>query len=218
MKRFFEKIAKMNVILFYCITTTIYVVFVNSVCYVLDKNGVEYSQNVVQYGSKTNSFISMDGVKTKLYNATHVPTMQVVDRIGIPFTEEFIFRWLPLLLIISVFRILISIKKKKGRDTAVIKNIGRLCIIIVVLVGSVVFGYIHGNAYNILIQGPAGLIFYISYLRVYYRRRLAGKKCYLQIYPLLATTLYHVLVVQLWRVADLNLWLDTWYSAIFCYY
>ena len=205
MKKLAKKIIKMNVILFYCITTTLYVGWVELYAYYLDKYGIEYGQNVIhETGQSTGSAILFQNVLTSaskyVDKAVSFPLPYMLEAIVIPTIEEIVFRWLPLLLLINIFRVILERREKKNIDTYGMKKFERFCIIFVVLVGSAIFGYSHGNFYNILDQGVLGIAVYLVYLRVFYRRKWAGKRCYAQIYPLLASVLYHISINQLWRI------------------
>lgn len=173
MKKIAKKIVKMNVVLLYCITLSFYLLWTHPTMCVLDKIGADFSQNVAGLGS----FIDADAVITCVL---------------LPFAEEILCRWLPFLFIISVFAIIKFGLKKRNRSLLAVKRVEVVAILVFVVLTSIIYGYLHGSAYNILIQGILGVILSMYYLRAYYRRVLAGKKCYIQIIPLFASTMYHI--------------------------
>lgn len=184
MKKLAKKIISMDIGLLYCITTVLYVCWVMFVVNIYDGSGISYS--------------------TKVYGKL-VADEEVQDRLGfvfIPFIEEICFRWLPLFSTISLFSILKFALRKNNVGTQVVKTIEKIMIIAVALVSSLIFGFLHGGVYNILLQGVLGLILSMFYLRTYYRRKFAKEWCYLQIYPLLSSTLYHILTNGIWYCMD----------------
>jgi hypothetical protein len=67
----------------------------------------------------------------------------------------------------------------------------RYCLLFIVFVSCVVFGWVHGNVYNILLQGVTGLFIFVIYLRCYFIERDKGVNDRLQIVPLAEATLFH---------------------------
>ena len=89
-------------------------------------------------------------------------------------TEEVIFRWLPMLVL--TFGLTFAFRKG-----------------VAVLVSSIVFGFVHGNIFNVLLQGVSGAIMYIIYLRAFFIERDLGVRDRLQVVPLAESTLYHTM-------------------------
>ena len=177
----------------YGIVTVLYLIWTLSVLHILDKMGVDYSQHVVAKIPDNNMF----------FKAINVSSSHIIAEVFLPLLEELFFRWLPLFSVTTLFYLLIRFLKKKNRNTKTVNNIGIACIVIVAVLFSACFGYGHGNYYNLLIQGVLGLILSMIYLRVYYRRRWAGKRVLFQFLPYLASSIYHILTNQMWYVVDL---------------
>ena len=192
MKKIVKKFFKMRGVWLYSIVTILYVIWIYSVDSILQNMGVEYSQNVV------GTIITTE----KLANAVNVPAPDLIVLTVVPIFEEIVFRWLPLFTVTTVFSLLVSLLKRKNINTIIPNNIGIACTILVVLLSSAVFGYYHGNMYNLLLQGVLGLVLSMFYLRTYYRRKWAGKRVILQIFPLLTSTVYHILTNQIWYLFD----------------
>lgn len=110
--------------------------------------------------------------------------------------EEMLFRWGPMVLFIGGLGYLSRAMKMDSSFKSKIENYG---ITVIVLVSSVIFGLVHGNVFNIALQGVSGLVFFMFYLRRMYRDRLLRKEEILnkadkfQLRPLAASTLYHTL-------------------------
>jgi hypothetical protein len=104
--------------------------------------------------------------------------------------EEVIFRWGPMIIFFACFWVVVKIAKI---DNELMSKIKEYCIVIIVLVSSTIFGIVHGNVFNILVQGVSGLIFFMFYLRALYRGKFKGKSDVCQIRPLISSTLYHML-------------------------
>lgn len=94
--------------------------------------------------------------------------------------EEMLFRWLPFMLFFTLFGKINREKSKYG-------------ILAVVIISSGIFGYVHGNIFNVLIQGVSGVILCAFYLRTLFKRKAAGKRVKYQVRPLLSSTLFHTL-------------------------
>lgn len=77
-------------------------------------------------------------------------------------------------------------------DGVTVRKVRMWGVAAVVLISSAIFGYVHGNIYNILIQGVGGVVFFLFYLRKLYRERLQGKSDLLQLAPLASSALYHL--------------------------
>ena len=170
MKKIVKKFFKMRGVWLYSIVTILYVIWIYSVDSILQNMGVEYSQNVV------GTIITTE----KLANAVNVPAPDLIVLTVVPIFEEIVLRWLPLFTVTTVFSLLVSLLKRKNINTIIPNNIGIACTILVVLLSSAVFGYYHGNMYNLLLQGVLGLVLSMFYLRTYYRRKWAGKRVILQ--------------------------------------
>lgn len=131
--------------------------------------GATFSQNVASSSDFTNSLFL-------------VPMCALL--------EEIIFRWAPMVLFFTGLAILV----KKGKvDDEKKTRIEKYGVATLVIVTSIIFGLVHGNVFNILIQGVSGVIFSIFYLRTLYRRREAGKNDRFQMLPLASSTIYHTL-------------------------
>lgn len=168
-ERFFERIKKMNVVkvlLIAWVFNFVWTIFIGIILYF---TGAKFSQNVASTSEFTNSFLL-------------VPFAAV--------TEEMIFRWLPMLLL--TFGLTIAFRK--GSLTAErFFYVEKRAILVVVVVSSVVFGFVHGNIFNVLMQGVSGTIMYIIYLRAFFIERDLGVRDRLQVVPLAESTLYHTM-------------------------
>ena len=110
--------------------------------------------------------------------------------------EEMLFRWGPMVLFIGSLGYISRVMKIDDESKSKIENYG---IAVIVLVSSVIFGLVHGNVFNIALQGVSGLVFFMFYLRRMYRDRVLRKEEILnktdkyQLRPLAASTLYHTM-------------------------
>lgn len=162
----------MNTVKLYLLMLGIHFVWNISVIIPLSLLGVEYSQHVASF-KVLNSF---------LFDVTLLPMCA--------FIEEFLFRWLPMIIFFTILGIFIKIGSVDDEKRSTIEKYGLAAIVIV---SSIIFGLVHGNGFNILIQGVSGVIFSMFYLRALYRRRETGKKYKAQFVPLLSSTVYHTL-------------------------
>ena len=167
MKRFFKRIMGMNTVKLYCVTLLCHFVWSFVVGAILYLSGANFSQHVASSSDFVNSFLL-------------VPMCALV--------EEMLFRWLPMLAFFASLGLLVKHVKVRRHLKLKIEKWG---IIVVVLATSVVFGVVHGNVFNILLQGVSGLIFFMFYLRSLYKERAKGTKDRFQLKPLLSSTLYH---------------------------
>ena len=166
-ERFFERIKRMNVIKVFLIAWGVNFIWTVLIAIPLYFSGAKFSQNVASSSDFTNSFLL------------------------IPFTavlEEVLFRWAPLLIL--------TFGLKYGYRTGrLLKdqffNIEKYCLFTIVVVSSIVFGWVHGTIFNVLIQGVSGMIMYIIYLRVFFIERDLGVRDRWQIVPLVESSLYH---------------------------
>lgn len=182
MEKLWKKIKEMKTVKLYLLMLGIHFVWNISVIIPLSLCGVEYSQHVASFSKVSNSF---------LYDITLLPMCALV--------EEILFRWLPMILFFTGLGIFI--KKSKANDETKSK-VEKYGVASIVIVSSIIFGFVHGNVFNILIQGMSGVIFSMFYLRTLYRRREAGKKNKLHAMPLLSSTVYHTLsnIPVMWGV------------------
>lgn len=172
MKKIWNKIMGMNIVTLYFITLGIHFVWNITVGGTLYICGAEFSQNVADVSMFSNS----------LFSIALLPMCA--------FLEELLFRWLPMIIFFTILGILI----KKGRvDDEKRSKAEKYGLAAIVIVSSIIFGIVHGNGFNILIQGVSGVIFSMFYLRTLYRRRDSGKKDKLQFIPMLSSTLYHTI-------------------------
>lgn len=169
MKRFFEKLAKMNTIVFYCVVLLVEILWKTAVLEVFHSYGItEFSQN-------TTSF---DYMKSHFFL---IPVFALF--------EEIAFRWGPMMWFFGFLRL-------KGKISSKVEKYG---IIIIVLTTSIIFGYLHGNVYNILLQGVGGMLIFMVFLRSFYGGRTTEKleeskgAELLMFKPLMSSTIYHTL-------------------------
>lgn len=170
MKRFFEKLAKMNTIVFYCVVLLVEILWKTAVLEVLDFYGItEFSQNTASFEYMKSHFFL-------------IPVFAL--------SEEIAFRWGPMMWFFGF------LTRLKGKLRSKVEEYG---IIIIVLTTSIIFGYLHGNVYNILLQGVGGLLIFIVFLRSFYGGRTTEKleesegAELLMFKPLMSSTIYHTL-------------------------
>lgn len=169
MKKFWQKIMRMNIVKLYLLTLAFHFVWNFTVGGTLYLCGVDFSQHVARDSEFTSSLFL-------------VPMCA--------FIEEMMFRWAPMVLFFTG----LSLLAKNGRvEDDTMKKIETYGVAVVVIVSSIIFGVVHGNIFNILLQGVSGVIFCMFYLRTLYRRKEAGKVDRLQKYPVLSSTIYHTL-------------------------
>ena len=167
--RFFDKIKQMNVVKLFLLTWVIHFAWSLVVGFILFLCGAEFSQNVASNSEFTNSFLL------------------------VPFTaiaEEVLFRWGP--MVVLVFS-LTSFYRAGRLTKEQFFNVERYCLLVLVSLSSIVFGWVHGNIFNVLLQGVSGVIFYIIYLRCYFIERERGVRDRWQIIPLAESSAYHAM-------------------------
>ena len=69
----------------------------------------------------------------------------------------------------------------------------KYCLLCLTLISSIIFGWVHGNVFNVLLQGVSGMIFYIIYLRCFFIERDLGVRDRWQIVPLAESSAYHAI-------------------------
>ena len=167
--RFFDKIKRMNVVKLFLLTWVIHLAWFVVVGFILFLSGAEFSQHVASSNEFTNSFLL------------------------IPFTaiaEEVLFRWGP--MVVLVFSLTFFFRN--GRLTKEqFFNLERYFLLVLVILSSIIFGWVHGNIFNVLLQGVSGVIFYIIYLRCYFIERECGVRDRFQIVPLAESSAYHAM-------------------------
>lgn len=173
-----EKIKAMSFFKFYALTLTVHFVWSFLIGTLLYLSGVSFSQNVASSSDFVNSFLL-------------VPFCALA--------EELLFRWAPMIFV-SV--LLILLQKINVITDKNYHAVAKYIITVFVIISSIIFGYVHGNVFNILLQGVSGIIFFTIYLRTLAIRIDNGKKDKLQIVPLFASTVYHsvsnIILVFLW--------------------
>lgn len=104
--------------------------------------------------------------------------------------EEIMFRWGPMIILSSI----LTYYYRNGRLTKrQFFNVEKHCLLGLVILLSIIFGWVHGNVFNVLIQGVSGVVFYIIYLRCFFIERDNGVRDRLQIVPLIESTTYHAM-------------------------
>ena len=164
---FFERIKRMNVFKFFLITWVIHFIWTVVIGMILVFSGAKFSQHVAPNSEFTNSFLL------------------------VPFTavaEEMLFRWAPLLILTSI---LTYGFRKKRLSKEQFFYVERYCLLVVAVVSSVVFGWVHGSIFNVLLQGVSGIIFFIVYLRCFFIERDLGVRDRWQVIPLAESSFYH---------------------------
>lgn len=168
--RFFERIKQMHVVKVFLLAWVINFVWSLVVGGTLILLGVKFSQHVSSNNEFTNSFL-------------------LLPLVG--FAEEVLFRWGPSLAISLMLTYLYRYGKiSKGKFFYVEK-----CVLFcVVVVTSIIFGWVHGNVFNVLIQGVSGVIIFIIYLRCFFLERDMGVRDRWQVVPFFEAGLYHTMV------------------------
>ena len=183
--KYWMKFMNMNIIKAYLMALGFHFVWTLFVGIVLYISGAQFSQNVASTSEFTNTLFL-------------IPMCAVA--------EEMLFRWLPFLVLFSSIGFAVKYIKIGGTKKASIEKYG---ILTVVIVSSVIFGYVHGNLFNVLLQGVSGVIFCAFYLRTLFKRRNAGKKMKWQVRPLLSSSIYHTLcnslLIILWKAGNSSL-------------
>ena len=168
-ERFFERIKKTNVIKFFLVTWIIHFLWTIVVGGTLYLCGAEFSQHVASDSEFTNSFLL-------------IPMTALA--------EEIMFRWGPMIILSSI----LTYYYRNGRLTKrQFFNVEKHCLLGLVILLSIIFGWVHGNIFNVLIQGVSGVVFYIIYLRCFFIERDNGVRDRLQIVPLIESTTYHAM-------------------------
>lgn len=165
--KFFDKIKRMNVVKLFLLTWVIHLTWFVVVGFILFLSGAEFSQHVASSNEFTNSFLL------------------------IPFTaiaEEVLFRWGP--MVVQVFSLTFFFRKRRLTKEQFF-NLERYFLLVLVILSSIIFGWVHGNIFNVLLQGVSGVIFYIIYLRCYFIERECGVRDRFQIVPLAESSAYH---------------------------
>lgn len=104
--------------------------------------------------------------------------------------EEIIFRWGPMLILSYT---LLWMYKSGRLSKERFFEVEKYAILALVIVSSIVFGWVHGNFWNVFLQGVSGVCFMLIYLRVLFIRRDEGLRNRWQMVPLAETTLAHTL-------------------------
>lgn len=172
--KFFEWLKKLPVPVVYLLFLFLNLTWACIICTVLDHFDLDYSQRVAGKIQAVEDFID-----TIYFGFTLLP-----------FTEETLFRWIPLLLLFMVLNPLCRNPKISKKQYL---NIERYLLLSVVILISLQFGFVHGNVYNILIQGVLGLNLMIIYLRALFVRRDKGLRTRFQFVPYVEAGLYHCL-------------------------
>lgn len=165
--KFFDKIKRMNVVKLFLLTWVIHLTWFVVVGFILFLSGAEFSQHVASSNEFTNSFLL------------------------IPFTaiaEEVLFRWGP--MVVLVFSLTFFFRNRRLTKEQFF-NLERYFLLVLVILSSIIFGWVHGNIFNVLLQGVSGVIFYIIYLRCYFIERECGVRDRFQIVPLAESSAYH---------------------------
>ena len=167
--RFFDKIKRMNVVKLFLLTWVIHLAWTFVVGSILYLCGAKFSQHVPSNSEFTNSFML------------------------VPFTaiaEEVLFRWGP--MVVLVFSL--TLFYRNGRLTKEqFFNIEKYSLLALTILSSIIFGLVHGNIFNVLLQGVSGVIFFIIYLRCYFIERERGIRDRWQIVPLAESSAYHAM-------------------------
>ena len=102
--------------------------------------------------------------------------------------EEIIFRWGPMLILSFV---LMWMYRSGRLSKERFFKVEKYAILILTIVSGIVFGWVHGTVWNVLIQGVSGTLFMLLYLRVFFIRRDRGQRNRLQLVSLAESTLLH---------------------------
>jgi len=162
---YWKKFMSMNIIKAYFVTLGIHFLWTVFVGIILFATGAQFSQNVASTSEFTNSLFL-------------IPFCAVV--------EEILFRWFPFMCLFALLGFVSKFFK-------VSKQTYLYGILMVVALSSLVFGYVHGNFYNIFLQGVSGAIFCAFYIRALIKMREKGKKDKWQLVPLASSSTYHML-------------------------
>ena len=168
-ERFFERIKRMNVVKFFLLTWVVHFSWTVVVGMTLALCGATFSQHVAANSEFTNSFLL-------------VPITAVA--------EEVLFRWGP--MVVLVFSL--TYCYRNGHLTKQrFFEVEKYCLLALTLLSSIIFGWVHGNVFNILLQGVSGVIFYVIYLRCYFIERDCVVRDRWQVVPLVEASAYHAM-------------------------
>ena len=104
--------------------------------------------------------------------------------------EEMIFRWGPMLILSFV---LMWMYRSGRLSKERFFEVEKYTILILTIVSCIVFGWVHGSIWNLLLQGVSGLCFMLVYLRAFFIRRDKGLRNRWQVVSLAESTLLHTL-------------------------
>jgi len=156
--KFWILFTQKNIALVYGVTLLVNFIYTSCVVFVLLAFDVACSQNVATTDITDNNL--------GLFLA--------------PLLEEIIFRWIPMLIVVSLSKRYFPQYKLRA-------------MVISLVMLSFIFGYLHGNMYNILLQGVSGLFISAFYLRAYLRSDPSQRITRTQLIPLASATTFHVL-------------------------
>ena len=163
--KYWVKFMNMHIIKAYFVTLGFHFLWTVCVGIILYASGAQFSQHVASTSEFTNSLFL-------------IPFCAVA--------EEVIFRWLP-------FMCLFALLGFASRFVEISNKTRSYGILAVVALTSVVFGYVHGNFFNIFLQGVSGAIFCAFYIRALIKTRAKGRKDKYQLIPLVSSSTYHML-------------------------
>lgn len=169
MLKYWAKFMNMNIIKAYFVTLGLHFLWTVFVGIILLASGAQFSQHVASNSEFTNSLFL-------------IPCCAIA--------EEVVFRWLP-------FMCLFALLGFASRFVEISNRTRSYGILVVVALTSIVFGYVHGNFFNIFIQGVSGAIFCAFYIRALIKTRAKGKKDKYQLVPLASSSTYHMLANSL---------------------
>ena len=185
--KLWEKIIQMDIGKLFLIMLILELVYEITCCWVFSTLGIEYSQNTVKYEDLPNS-----------------PIDRIMFICGYGFLEEVVFRWIPVLLFTFILFISEKVVRVLKIEAKIYFEISKKYGSMMVLVFfSLLFGFIHGNIFNIFLQGYGGLCLSIIYLKVYYDQN-SDEDDILQLKPLYASSLYHIMWnTMVWAICDI---------------
>ena len=169
MLKYWAKFMNMNIIKAYFVTLGLHFLWTVFVGIILLASGAQFSQHVASNSEFTNSLFL-------------IPCCAIA--------EEVVFRWLP-------FMCLFALLGFASRFVEISNRTRSYGILMVVALTSIIFGYVHGNFFNIFIQGVSGAIFCAFYIRALIKTRAKGKKDKYQLVPLASSSTYHMLANSL---------------------
>ena len=163
-----KKFMSMNIFFLYLIMLAINIVCVESATIVFLFCGFKFSQHVASLFQLLSNLIILP-------LAAHF--------------EEILFRWIPMLITVAIVKSIVL----KSNQTKKLEYLKKKWMLIVLLITSIIFGYIHGNIFNVFIQGFSGLIFSAIYFRAYFRCNPNKSITNSQLIPLASATIFHSL-------------------------